>query len=48
MVIDFCCDCDVMENLINIICINMIKVVLVVKFVINIGKRGYVLINIFY
>lgn len=47
MVIDFCCDCNVLENLIKIICINMIKVVLVVNFVINIGKRGYILINIF-
>lgn len=48
MVTDFCCDCNAMENLTNTTCTNTTKVVPVANPVTNIGKRGYVSINIFY
>lgn len=48
MVADFCCDCNALENLTNTTCTNTTKVVPVAKPVTNIGKRGYISINIFY
>lgn len=47
MVTDFCCDCNALENLTQTTCTNTTEVVPVAKPVTNIGKRGYISINIF-